>query len=231
MDERPEDAIATGGQAAAATTANGEQAEGIDSVYVEIRDYENFNQTKPLYYHAANGSRQQLKYDMPFLMWWLPRTGGVYYPVGLWDGQDAMPKDQVSKADIVQWRIRKPDTHHQHPLPDYVYWPLQWRQGTGGWKNVYQRKGSNYYLAVNGSWWMRGVRSVKSYNTPYFAFYMDIEGKGDSWISDETTTGSIRMQDSVSRRAYIVPRHFGTTDDDPFGSATSFSKSTLAGMS
>ncbi|TCJ89950.1 hypothetical protein [Nocardia alba] len=229
MDERPDDAIAAGGQA----TASSDQMEGIDSGPAFIADWDNRGQTTRLRYMDENKSQWTLQYDMPFMMWWLPRTGDMYYPVGLWDGKDAMPKDQVSKADIVQWRIRGPHSleHPEDPqMGGHLFWPLQWRQGTGVWKDVHQRKGANYYLSVDGHTTMRGVRYVKQYGTPYYAFYMDIVTKGDAWISDETTTGSIRMQSSESRRAYIVPRRFGSSMDDPFGSATTFYKSTLAGI-
>ncbi|WP_433733818.1 hypothetical protein ACQP0C_16845 [Nocardia sp. CA-129566] len=178
--------------------------------------------------------------EMPFLLYWCKRnTGATYFPVGMWNNTDMSPKDEVAKADILEFRfktaagqpITAADLANSGPYPGP---PLEWRRAGGAWLRPSQRKGQEYYIAVtppnrpsesdySGRNLMEGVQSSVVYaGGVRFSLRMSIRSKGDAWISDEDVTGSIRMQDNQTRSAFMVAVRYG--DNDPFGSHTAFYK-------
>jgi hypothetical protein len=174
----------------------------------------------------------------PFILYWNPKDSRDFYPVGLWNNTDMSPKSEVSKSEVLVFRFKTKDGQHLNaadlsPLGGSATRPaipFEWVKGTStSWQLPSQRKGNDYYLAAvqsgSNQWSMRGVRTCNGYADGIrFALWMDIEGKGDSWISDQDNTGSIRMQATTERRAYLVAVRYGT--NDPFGSQTTFRKRT-----
>ncbi|MRH93516.1 hypothetical protein GFY24_40025 [Nocardia sp. SYP-A9097] len=190
--------------------------------------------TGPLHFRGNGNSKSPLLGHQPFLLYWKPSHNSDFYPIGLWDNRDFSPQTAVSKSDILQFRIM---TKAQRPLtaadlthtsglfpPGGV--PLEWKRGNGSWQLPTQRKGQNYYISVapqqsGGPWRMAGIRRCHAYDDGIrFALWMDIVDKGDAWISDQDTTGSIRMQTPNERRASLVAVRYGTSD--PFGQETMF---------
>lgn len=176
-----------------------------------------------VHYKDKDNKKRRLAANMPFLLYWCKGTGDTYYPVGLWDNKDFSPKTSVSKSEILQCRfVTAAGDIDNHTLDQAEF---QYRIGTSGsWSKPVQRKGSDYYIAHSGS--DNTMRKVIEWNIYpeqiRFALRFDIAGKGDSWISENENTGSIRMRDSISNRAWLAAVRHGTTWDDPFGTRTTF---------
>jgi hypothetical protein len=165
------------------------------------------------YFKDQNNFKRQLEFGMAFVLYWRDGNGDWYYPVGLWDGKDFSPKDGVGKSELLRCRIRGTGPQFE----------CSWREDA--WRKPVQRKGQNHYIAYTGSdntmrtingWWAEeeGVR---------FYIHFDIEGAGDAWISDDHTTGSIRMKAHTTDRGPMVAVRYGTgQNDQPFGSVTRF---------
>lgn len=182
-----------------------------------------------IYFRGPDDDVVPLEYDMPFLLYWNPRGSGSFHPVGLWADRDVCPQDEVSRDSVLEWRIRAPRQVGDPAHPDsYMYFPLQARRAGWSWRTVTQRRGADYYLSVvpadnADSWPTRGIRLAERYEDRMrFALYLDLANKSDSWISDEHNTGSIRMQNSLDRRASLVAVRYGT--GDAFGARTSFTR-------
>ncbi|SHH06182.1 hypothetical protein [Streptoalloteichus hindustanus] len=177
-----------------------------------------------IHYKDKDNKKRRLAANMPFLLYWCKGTGDTYYPLGLWEGKDFMPKSSVSKSGVIQCRFVTADGDiDNHTIKNAE---LQYRVGpTGSWSRPVQRKGKYHYLAHTGS--SDSMRKIINWNIYpeqiRFALRFDISGAGDSWISENEYTGSIRMRDSSGDRAWLAAVRYGTTWDDPFGTRTSFS--------
>ncbi|WP_280249631.1 hypothetical protein [Nocardia abscessus] len=173
--------------------------------------------------------KRPIKGGMRFLLYWNPRSSDWFYPVGIESHYDFSPKDEVSRDDVLEFLFdpRDDDKWDQYlTAGDIENSILFCGRRRDSWRNPAQRKGQDYYInmhvgADNG---MVGIDDCLIYEDAIrFALRMDIRYRDDSWISDETNTGSIRMQDKTDRRAYMVAVHYGD-DWDPFGSETVFRK-------
>jgi len=134
--------------------------------------------------------------------------GGEAYPPA------SRPKREPSRQDP---RRTAEDELTETKLEDAN---LQFRRGkTGSWERAVQLKGSDYYIAAQGSDnSMVGIQEAKVHDDQIrFALRMDIAGKGDSWISADDNTGSIRMRDDSNRRAHLVALRRGDNPDDATG--------------
>ncbi|MER8099336.1 hypothetical protein [Kitasatospora sp. NPDC094016] len=196
-----------------------------------------------IHFRGAGSSRSPLQAQMPFILYWKKKGESYYDPVGLVDNKDMSPKSEVHRDDVLQFRfggIRGENLTGPIITGPDKYWawdpsrglPLEFREGAwGSWSDPIQRKGQNFYLAAKaGGTPMSPIRRVNRCHAygdgVRFALRMDIQLQGDAWISDEHTTGSIRMQNPEARRAYLVAVRYGTDFDDPFGSQTVFRRRT-----
>ncbi|XKK39730.1 hypothetical protein HFP72_02295 [Nocardiopsis sp. ARC36] len=176
--------------------------------------------------HVTTGfekRKETLKGGTPFVLYWNRSDMGIFYPVGLLGGtggdkHDFNYKDGVSPDSVLQFRFdTAEDELTETKLEDTN---LQFRRGrTGSWERAVQRKGNDYYIAAQGSDnSMVGIQEAKVYDDQIrFALRMDIAGKGDSWISADDNTGSIRMRDDSNRRAHLVALRRGDSADDATG--------------
>ncbi|MFC9738484.1 hypothetical protein [Streptomyces noursei] len=175
-----------------------------------------------IHYKDKDNAKRRLGANMPFLLYWCKGTGDTYYPVGLWDNKDFSPKSSVDKSGIVQCRFVTADGDlDNHTVKDAEF---QYRIGNGSWSRPVQRKGKYHYIAHSGS--SNTMRKINNWNIYpeqiRFALRFDISGVGDSWISEDEYTGSIRMRDSTGDRAWLAAVRHGTTWDDPFGGKVTF---------
>ncbi|WP_411130189.1 phosphatidylinositol-specific phospholipase C [Streptomyces sp. x-19] len=185
--------------------------------------------TNSIRYRGADSQDHLLKGGDVFLLYWMSEANdgyyqnNVFYPVGLWEGKDMSGKKKATKEDVVQFRF---NAHHPYLDSGSLQGvPLEYRVGNSSWRTPMQRKGAEYYFAATGDNTMRSIERAYLYGDPHvtrFALRMDIVGKGDSWISADHYTTSIRMRDTEGRRAYLVAVHYGDTPGDPFGSKTVF---------
>lgn len=177
-------------------------------------------------FRDSSNKKRQLKGGQPFLLYWQKEGGTDFYPLALREGKDMIFKEEISRNDIVQFMF---DLGQQDDVTSMSasHRPLLYRVGGGGWSWPSQRKGTHYYLASAGSGNdMRRVRKLVEYpDGVHFALQMNIDYKGDAWISWLEHTDSIRMQVSDDR-AYLVAVRHGDAFDDALGETSTFSKRT-----
>ncbi|MFE6451631.1 hypothetical protein [Nocardiopsis dassonvillei] len=176
--------------------------------------------------HVTTGfdkRKETLAGGTAFVLYWDRSDMGIYYPVGLFGGSggdkyDFAFKDGVPPSAVLQFRFDTAEEQLTESVLDDTN--LKFRRGrTGDWERAVQRKGSDYYIAAQGSDnTMVGVQRAHIYDDQIrFALRMDIAGKGDAWISADDNTGSIRMRDDEGRRGHLVALRRGDDLDDATG--------------
>lgn len=170
-------------------------------------------------FRGPDNALHQLKGGQPFVLYWQQRNDTWLYPLGLWSGKDMMPKESISRDEVLVFRIDGNDTENLYAsnIPGRG---LRYHWGSRGWEKPVQRKGQQHYFAHTGSSnSMTSIQNASEANNAIrLALRMNISGAGDSWISDEQNTGSIRMQDNSSRASGLVAVRYGTGFDDALGS-------------
>jgi hypothetical protein len=176
--------------------------------------------------HVTNGfdkRKETLAGGTAFILYWDRSDLGIYYPVSLLGGNggdkyDFAFKDGVTPSSILQFRFDTAADELTEAVLDDTN--LHFRRGrTGSWERAVQRKGNDYYIAAQGSDnSMTGIQQGHIYGEQIrFALRMAIAGKGDSWISADENSGSIRMRDDVNRRAHLVALRRGDDLEDATG--------------
>ncbi|MFE6685176.1 hypothetical protein ACFVFQ_01745 [Streptomyces sp. NPDC057743] len=167
----------------------------------------------------------------PFVLYWDKGDQGIFYPVTFYGGGGSAGEDfayytkgqegkGIPASAVLQLRF---DTAEEHLTPESLAGkPLQYRNGrTGSWIRPYQRKGDYYYIAGSNSGEnrMRSIKRAVVYEGDRirFALRMDIEGKGDSWLSRDEHLGSIRMRDDEKLWGRLIAHRRGDVANDATG--------------
>lgn len=167
--------------------------------------------------HMSSGQRRVLKNGQPFLIYIERYSDSRRYHLVDWEGRDYGYFNPQKALHPAVFAFYNPNYQSGVPFTSTTWGDANIRElRDGQFRTTYQRKGQEYYWAHDGSNKVQGVKSLAySATDKGYRLRADIDGKGDSWISEEEVTGSIRFRDSENDRAILYFVTFSDNENDP----------------